>query len=275
MQGIMLNSEQHTTPSNGDQSQDPQQSQCQNPNLNTINLRTNEVYGDALQFPMPTSTSRFVSLNINGFRQAHDFQDALKTAQALKVTSAGVWNFHETNVNWRSSCLAKCFEKFRKVFHHTRLSTSSSIVTYQTLYQPGGMMSVVTNNYVGRVRETGSNSKMGGLSFVCLMGKHGRNIVIVCNQNANTVIDRMAFIQQLSLLRRNQKDCSPRKSFLDHLDKQLEEWSNKGYKILLLGDINKELGADVDGFARLSAGWNLVEIIQHFHGMNNEPPTYA
>jgi hypothetical protein len=97
----------------------------------------------------------------------------------------------------------------------------------------------------------------------------------VCKQNASTVGDRTAFAQQLSLLRQNGKDCSPRKSFSDDLDKQLEEWTQHGYKILLTGDINKELGADVNGFACLSARWNLVDIIQHFHGIADEPPTYA
>jgi hypothetical protein len=39
---------------------------------------------------------------------------------------------------------------------------------------------------------------------------------------------------------------------LDNLDKQLEEWTNEGYTILLSGDLNEELGADLTGFARLS-----------------------
>jgi hypothetical protein len=97
----------------------------------------------------------------------------------------------------------------------------------------------------------------------------------VCNQNANTVGDRTAFAQHLSLLRRNGRDCSPRHAFFEDLDKQLEEWTEKGYKIILSGDLNEELGADVNGFARLSTKWNLVEVIQHFHGIDGEPPTYA
>jgi hypothetical protein len=131
-------------------------------------------------------------------------------------------------------------------------------------------MTAVTDNYVGRVIETGSDRDMGRWSYTCLLGKHGRIIVVVSvyqvfNQQASTVGDRTAFAQQLSLLRQNGKDCSPQKSFLDDLDKQLEEWTEKGYKILLSADINKELGSDVNGFARLSASWKLVEIIQHFH----------
>jgi endonuclease/exonuclease/phosphatase (EEP) superfamily protein YafD len=38
----------------------------------------------------------------------------------------------------------------------------------------------------------------------------------------------------------------------------------------LSGGLNEELRADTHGFARI-----LVEIIQHFHGVVNKPPTYA
>jgi hypothetical protein len=121
-----------------DSSQESQSSQRQPPNMNTINLRTNNNYGNDLQLPKPSSVSRFVSLNINGFRRANNFQDALEIAQALKVTSADLCNFQETKVDWRSACLSQCYDKFRKVFHHARLSTSSSTIQYRTHYQPQG-----------------------------------------------------------------------------------------------------------------------------------------
>jgi exonuclease III len=262
------------------QSQEPQSTQRNSPTLNTTNLRTNVVYGTDMLLPKPENTTRLLSMNINGFRRANDFQDVLETAQALKVSSADIINFQETNINWRSPCLSHCYEKFRRVYHHARISTSSSIITYRTYYQPGGTMSVVTDDYVGRIVETGSDSEMGRWSYTRMLGKHGRQIVVVsayqvCNQQANQVGDRTAFAQQLSLLRRNGKDCSPRKSFFDDLDLQLEEWREKNYEIIISGDLNEELGADVHGFARLSAKWDLVEIIQHQHGTTDEPPTYA
>jgi hypothetical protein len=141
-------------------------------------------------------------------------------------------------------------------------------------------MPVVTDDFVGPVTETGSDIEMGRWSYQRLLGKQGRNIIVVslyqvCNQQANNVRDRTAFAQHLSLLRRNGKDCSARKSFFDGIDKQIGEWIEKGYEIILSGDLNEELGSDIHGFARISARHNLVEVIQHFHGTENEPPTYA
>jgi hypothetical protein len=76
--------------------------------MNTTNLQTNIVFGNDSQLPKLAGMTRFVSLNINGFRRANDFQDALETAQALKVLSAELCNFQETNINWQSQCLSQC-----------------------------------------------------------------------------------------------------------------------------------------------------------------------
>jgi hypothetical protein len=141
-------------------------------------------------------------------------------------------------------------------------------------------MSAVTDDYAGRVVKTGSDEEMGRWSYTRMLGRQGREIVVVsayqvCNQQANQVGDRTAYAQQQYLLRRNGQDCSPRKSFFDDLDEQLGKWISKGYKIILSGDLNEELGADVTGFARITAKWDLVEIIQHTHGVQGERPTYA
>jgi hypothetical protein len=85
-------------------------SQRRPPAMNTINLRTDDVFGQDLQLPKPPGVKRFLSLNINGIRQANEFQDALETAQALNVSGIDFWNFQETTLNWRSECLAQCYE---------------------------------------------------------------------------------------------------------------------------------------------------------------------
>lgn len=171
---VQSNSErtQEDTPA----SQEPQTPQRHPPEMNTTNLRTNTIYGQEMQLEKPDNTSRFVSLNINGLRRGNNFQDALEIAEALKVSSVDFWNFQETNVNWRSQCLSQCYDKFKRVYHHARIATSSSIITYRTAYQPGGTMCAVTDNYVGRTIEVGSNKDMGRWSFVRMLGKHGRNI---------------------------------------------------------------------------------------------------
>jgi hypothetical protein len=79
-------------------SHEAQSSQRQEPNMNTTNLRTNGIYGNKMQLPKLQNISRLVSLNINGFRRANEFQDASKIAHLLKLSSADPFNFQETNL---------------------------------------------------------------------------------------------------------------------------------------------------------------------------------
>jgi hypothetical protein len=94
MQALIVQSNEDITQEDTPASQESQTPQRHPPAMNTTNLRMNNVYGNNMQLPKQDNTSQFLSLNINGFRRANNFQDALKTAQALKVSSVDFWNFH-------------------------------------------------------------------------------------------------------------------------------------------------------------------------------------
>jgi hypothetical protein len=141
-------------------------------------------------------------------------------------------------------------------------------------------MVAVTDDYVGRVTEIGSDTEMGRWSYICLLGKHGRNIIItsvynVCLQHGDKIGDRTAHAQQTGILRKHGQDETPRKAFLVDFEKQVDEWIVNDYELIINGDLNKVLGAEDQSFARISAKHDLTEIIQHCHGIENEPPTYA
>lgn len=63
--------------------------------------------------------------------------------------------------------------------------------------------------------------------------------------------------------------------FLKNINLQLKEWIGKGYEVVLSSNLIEKLGADVCGFARITAEWNLVEMIQHYHDMQDKTLTYA
>ncbi len=250
------------------------------PILNTTNLRTNVIYGSEMELPKPPNITRLLSMNINGLRSTDNYQDVLEIGEALKTHAVDIFAFQETNTDWRSQAKSKTYERLQKVYHHVRVSTSSSTIKYNTPYQPGGTMTAVTDNYVGRVTEIGSDKEMGRWSYVRVLGRRGRNIVIasvynVCVHHGHKIGDRTAHAQQVGILRKIGRDQSPRKAFLEDFNKQVEEWISKEYEIIISGDLNEEIGADEQSFARISAKHELVEIIQHCHGIEDEPPTYA
>jgi hypothetical protein len=55
---------------------------------------------------------------------------------------------------------------------------------------------------------------------------------------------------------------------LDDLNWQITTWLQDGHELIIAGDINKELGGDVTGFARISSKHDLVEIMQQMHGID-------
>jgi hypothetical protein len=72
-------------------------------------------------------------------------------------------------------------------------------------------MTAVTDDYVGRVVETGSDKDMGHWSYIRMSGQHGRQIVVVsayqvCTQQGNQAGDRTAYAQQKSILCRQGRE---------------------------------------------------------------------
>ncbi len=107
MQRIILCSNAPEEPRDGQASdhgttepEDPSISIRTAPAMNTTNLRKNEIYGNEMQLPKADGTSRLISMNINGMRRSNEFQDASKIASSLKVSSADLISFQETNLNW-------------------------------------------------------------------------------------------------------------------------------------------------------------------------------
>jgi exonuclease III len=250
----------------------------QPPAMNTTNLWTNVVFGNDMALPKSQNTTRLVSINVNGVRRGDDYQDVLEMAQSFKTFSVDWATLSETNIDWRSAAKSKFYEKMQKVYHHAKISTSSSIIKYDTIYQPGGTLTMVTDDYTGRVTNIGRDEELGRWSFTAMIGKHGRTILLVtiykvCNKNSGG--SRTAYTQQVSLLLRNGRTVSPRKAFLDDFDQQVSQWLAKGYELIIAGNLNEELGGNLSGFSRISSKHNLVEIIQQAHGINGEPPTYA
>ena len=119
------------------------------PTMNTTNLRTNIVFGHEMDLPKEENTTRLISLNVNGLRRGDDYQDILAMAQAFKTSSVDWASLGETNIDWRSEAPSKVYKKFQRVYHHLKLSTSSSNIKFNTMYQPGGTATMITYKYIG------------------------------------------------------------------------------------------------------------------------------
>jgi hypothetical protein len=207
--------------------------------MNTLNLRTNVVFGHDMELPKPDNTTRLVSLNVNGFCRGDDYQDVLETAQSLKTSSSNIAAFSKTNTDWwTKAAKGKIYEKVQRIYHQARISTSSSIIRCKTLYQPGGTLTMVTDKYTGRVQSMGQDGIFGRWSYITMIGKQGQLITVVtiynvCNQQGTRSGHRTAHMQQLSLLIRQGRTVQPREAFLDDFDQQVKSWIEAGHELII------------------------------------------
>ena len=81
--------------------------------------------------------------------------------------------------------------------------------------------------------------------------------------------------QHLSLLvASNDKTLNPRVAFRRDLISCLNEYHRKNYRILLVGDFNEALGADVDGMVKIATQFNLLDVMA-IRSSSVPPATYA
>jgi hypothetical protein len=83
-------------------------------------------------------------------------------------------------------------------------------------------------------------------------------------------------MQQWNLLRRNgEKDPSPRKSFCADLNAFLTPLQAAGDKLLVMGEINEQLGDSTSGMNAVVAKFGLVNSTAYHHDVEGDVATYS
>ncbi len=138
-------------------------------------------------------------------------------------------------------------------------------------------MSSALGNTVARVKEAATDD-LGRWSYIKLSGKDNKVVTFitvyqVCKKPP-AVVERdscTAYSQQRSLLiQQNKSDPSPIKHFRKDLDKLLKSCHAAQELIVLFGDFNEVLGADLAGISRMAREYNLIDVMHQTHRSHNE-----
>ena len=129
-------------------------------------------------------------------------------------------------------------------------------------------MTLTSGNVSGRVIRSGSD-KMGRWSYQYLTCKENRCIVIVtayqpCKQyliSAGRIKSNTVSAQQMSMMLLENDDRSPRKAFIDDLEKFIQDVQAEGHKLLIVGDFNEALYHHNSGMKRLMLNNNLCDLM--------------
>jgi hypothetical protein len=169
-----------------------------------IQLQSNDVFGDAMQIPAPSNTTRLYFINLNGLnlqKKAVKFRDLCEDVRKYEIDILAA---AEHNLDTNKFIIRQSLQDIaHKLFENHCIQTATSSTVADKFYKPGGTMIMAHGNLVGQVTDRGSNS-LSRWSWLKLVGKKQRLITIisayqVCvrptNQSGTT-----AYHQQESLL---------------------------------------------------------------------------
>jgi hypothetical protein len=158
--------------------------------------------------PKPDNTSRFYSINPNGFQlnaSGGTFTEFCAEAKQISVYHMGV---SENKLDGHQSRVKKiCHETARREFDHYCLVLGSSTIPAETSFKPGGTLSLTVDSMTARIQSSGSDP-MGRWSYTKFAGTRGKIITVVtayqvCDKPVTTATkkkSRTVAAQQASMM---------------------------------------------------------------------------
>lgn len=160
----------------------------------------------------------------------------------------------ETNLNWKHPRVLKHLkDTTKKIWQHSSSITSHIPEDNISENQPGGTMTLLTNNWTSRIIERGVDPfGLGRWTYMTLRGKNGIKILIVtayrvCPQSISSIGPQTSTAQQHRLLSKSFREANrvedpkPRLQFIVDLQSWLEHKISLNYSIILSIDANEGL----------------------------------
>jgi hypothetical protein len=203
----------------------------------------NQAVGDPFQHTKRTNTIRLYFQNINGI-STNQWEDLRHSSLQLQKFNIDIVGFAETNISLNHTNRSYAQAQIRRFTKQAHISTSCSLDTGPTDYQPGGVCTGVLGKCTGRIVETFTDpSGLGRWAGHLLIGSGTSSIAVITayrpirSQGIGTT-----YQQQWRLLRHAEKENpEPRAQLLHDLAATIKNWTNKKYEVILMWDANESL----------------------------------
>jgi hypothetical protein len=165
----------------------------------------------------------------------------------------------------------------RKFFKLNRLIHTESKLKFNQNYKPGGTMQIITGKWQARITEQGCDNRgLGRWTFQRISSTKSNLVIVTAYRPCVTHGPTTAWMQQWSLLREEGRiNPDPVKIFYQDLTAQLDQWTQKGYEIILMIDANETIGENPGGLNFLIRQARLTDLIHHKHPTLQQTNTYA
>jgi hypothetical protein len=165
-----------------------------------------------MMIPITPHNTRLYFINLNGLNLQNNAAKFCDLCEELYKSDVHLFVAAELNLDTQKFAIQKALQDTAR-----KTQTSTSTISAEKFYKPGGTMIMAQGDLVGRITERGSDS-MGRWSWIKLVGKNQRLVTLisayqVCARPTNRT-GITAYHQQQSILRqRGIKKAKPRHFF--------------------------------------------------------------
>ncbi len=212
-----------------------------------------DIWGHSLEQIERNSVFRLILQNPKGLKLSGDHINTQYSLSICQTLEAGAVCLPETNTNWGHRQAHSIMQNLlRKTWKHSSYSTSYTMEAFDSINQPGGTLQIITNNWVSRILEKGTDPYgLGRWTYTIMRGAHNRKVVIitayrVCIQSVTSAGLTTATAQQYRELSKKTRehnigeDLKPRKQFIMDLQAWIEHLVAAGHGIILSLDANED-----------------------------------
>jgi len=197
-------------------------------------------------------------------------------------------NFHidylglvETNLNWSNIMLTDSVKTiFRKYWNQTITKTSSTPTLSSKLYQPGGTLSILGNNWTGGATAHSDHSGMGRWTEMIIHGRdhqklHIINTYRVPTNNINQAGSNTSYYHQWHhLCRQGTQAPNPRAQLLTDLSTHLHAIQRENTAIIIVMDSNEAYTDYKSPLLQWIQSHHLIDTHMALHHLDTTIPTY-
>jgi hypothetical protein len=238
----------------------------------------NIAWGDTMSLPKQQNNFRLYCQNINGLKLDEKGGDLNSISDFAHEYQCDLLAFSEINLGVSKYQVRKIIDDtLKRSFDASKCAMSTSEIPFEGFYKPGGTLTAIFDHNVCRFQSKFSDS-LGRWSTISLTGRRGRVIHFVTVYqvvNKVTTGPYTAYQQQASSLTLADRSITPRQAFILDLEKYLRTIQTQLATYVIMGDLNEIVGHSLSGFSRLTRSFDLVDVMPHFHPIEQEVATYA
>jgi len=205
--------------------------------------------------------------------------DMMAITHKLLHMGASVFAAQETNVHWDPASQYQLYTQCRQPHSQIHVVTACSQEPAPDWYKPGGTLLMAIGEWTSRIIQKGSDVNLGCWSYLELVGKHNKRIIVVsgyrvCNQKFDAASNTVS-AQQIRLLQASGvPNPQPRTIFLNDLIQQICHWRQAQKEVILCMDANEDVNDPKSKISRLYTETDLIDLHYHRYPGLKKPATH-